>query len=29
VYVIFCAMNSEDGRDHFQLGMFRTIQIVK
>jgi len=29
VYVIFCAMNSQDGRDHYQLGMFRTIQIVK
>jgi hypothetical protein len=29
VYVIYCAMNSEDGRDHFQLGMFRTIKIVK
>jgi hypothetical protein len=29
VYVIFCAMNSQDGRDHFQLGMFRTIHIVK
>jgi hypothetical protein len=29
VYVIFCEMNSQDGRDHFQLGMFRTIQIVK
>jgi hypothetical protein len=29
VYVIFCAMNAQDGRDHFQLGMFRTIEIVK
>jgi hypothetical protein len=29
VYVIYCAMNAEDGRDHFQLGMFRTITIVK
>jgi hypothetical protein len=29
VYVIACAMNAEDGREHFQLGMFRTIRIVK
>lgn len=29
VYVIFCEMNTQDGRAHFQLGMFRTIQIVK
>ena len=29
VYVIACAMNAEDGRDHFQFGMFRTITIVK
>jgi hypothetical protein len=29
VYVIACAMNAEDGREHFQLGMFRTIKIVK
>jgi hypothetical protein len=29
VYVIFCSMNAEDGRDHFQLGMFKTIHIVK
>ncbi|MGA2011443.1 MAG: hypothetical protein ABSH51_13075 [Solirubrobacteraceae bacterium] len=29
VYVIYCAMNAEDGRDHFQLGMYRTITIVK
>ena len=29
VYVIFCEMNAQDGRDHFQLGMFRTITIVK
>lgn len=28
-YVIACAMNAQDGRDHFQLGMFRTIRIVK
>jgi hypothetical protein len=27
--VIFCAMNAQDGREHFQLGMFRTITIVK
>lgn len=25
----YCAMNAEDGRDHFQLGMYRTIRIVK
>jgi len=29
VYVIACAMNAEDGRLHYQLGMFRTIRIVK
>ena len=29
LYVILCAMNAEDGRDHFQLGMFRTIRIIK
>jgi hypothetical protein len=29
VYVLFCAMTSQDGRQHFQLGMFRTIRIVK
>jgi hypothetical protein len=29
VYVIACAMNAEDGREHFQFGMFRTITIVK
>jgi hypothetical protein len=29
VYVIACAMNAEDGREHFQLGMFKTIKIVK
>ena len=28
-YVIDCAMNAEDGRDHYQLGMYRTITIVK
>ncbi|HEX4109774.1 MAG TPA: hypothetical protein VHX88_16685, partial [Solirubrobacteraceae bacterium] len=25
VYVIFCSMNTQDGREHFQLGMFKTI----
>ena len=29
VYVIFCSMNTQDGREHFQLGMYRTITIVK
>ncbi len=29
VYILLCAMNAEDGRDHYQLGMFRTIKIVK
>lgn len=29
VYVILCLMNTQDGRDHIALGMFRTIQIVK
>jgi len=28
VYVILCLMNTEDGRLHSQLGMFRTIRIV-
>lgn len=28
VYVILCLMNSQDGREHSQLGMFRTIRIV-
>jgi hypothetical protein len=29
VYVIACAMNAQDGRLHYQLGMYRTIKIVK
>jgi hypothetical protein len=29
IYVILCLMNSEDGRLHSQLGMFRMIRIVK
>ena len=29
VYVVACLMNAEDGREHDQLGMFRTITIVK
>ncbi len=29
VYVMFCSMNTQDGREHFQLGMYRTITIVK
>jgi hypothetical protein len=29
VYVIVCVMNAEDGREHDQLGMFRTITIAK
>jgi hypothetical protein len=29
VYVMWCAMNTQDGREHFQLGMFRTIRIVQ
>lgn len=28
-YVMFCSMNTQDGREHFQLGMYRTITIVK
>lgn len=28
-YVILCLMNSQDGREHTQLGMFRTITITK
>ena len=27
-YVILCLMNTQDGRLHSQLGMFRTIRIV-
>jgi hypothetical protein len=29
VYVIACAMTAEDGIPHFEIGMFRTIHIVK
>jgi hypothetical protein len=29
VYVIFCGMNAQDGREHFELGMYRTIRILK
>jgi hypothetical protein len=29
VYVIACEMTAEDGIPHFEIGMFRTIQIVK
>jgi hypothetical protein len=29
VYVMFCEMNTQDGRDHYQLGMYRMIRIVK
>lgn len=29
VYVIVCGMNAQDGRDHYELGMVRTITIVK
>jgi hypothetical protein len=29
VYVIACGMNAQDGREHYQLGMFRTIRIIK
>jgi hypothetical protein len=29
VYVMACFMNAQDGREHFQLGMMRTIKIVK
>jgi hypothetical protein len=29
VYVMFCSMSTQDGREHFQLGMYRTIHIVK
>ena len=28
-YVMFCSMNTQDGREHFQLGMYRTITIAK
>jgi hypothetical protein len=28
-YVVFCSMNTQDGREHYQLGMYRTITIVK
>jgi hypothetical protein len=29
VYILYCGMNAEDGREHFQLGMYRTITITK
>lgn len=29
VYVMFCSMNTEDGREHYALGMARVIRIVK
>lgn len=29
IYVLACFMNSQDGREHTQLGMERTIKIVK
>jgi hypothetical protein len=29
VYVIACAMTAEDGIPHFEIGMFRTIHIIK
>jgi hypothetical protein len=29
IYVLSCFMNSQDGREHTQLGMERTIKIVK
>jgi hypothetical protein len=29
VYVMFCSMNTQDGRDHYQLGMVRTIRVVR
>ena len=29
VYVIACGINTQDMREHFQLGMFRTIKIIK
>jgi hypothetical protein len=29
VYVLACFMNTQDGRVHTQLGMERTIRIVK
>lgn len=29
VYVLACFMNTQDGREHTQLGMVRTIQITK
>lgn len=28
-YVLFCSMNTQDGREHYQLGMYRTITITK
>ena len=29
IYVLACFMNTQDGREHTQLGMVRTIRIVK
>jgi len=28
-YIILCAMNAQDGRDHYQLGMYRVLHIIK
>lgn len=28
-YIVLCEMSAQDGRDHYQLGMFRAIRIVK
>lgn len=29
VYVVLCSMNTQDGREHYQLGMTRTITVVR
>jgi hypothetical protein len=29
VYVLYCGMDAQDGREHYQLGMYRAITIVK
>jgi hypothetical protein len=27
--VVACGMNAQDGREHYELGMYRTIRIVR
>ena len=29
IYVVFCSMNTQDRREHFQIGMYKTVTVVK